>query len=532
MFFKDTSQLYRKIKQLKLDCLVIFVMMLAYYGRLQWNYFIGDPDGFYHAKIALFLKQGILLKTLPWMQFTSLKDHFVDHHFLYHLLLVPFLFLNHNPLVGVKIATVVFAALMVTTFYWLLKTMKISWPLIFTLLIVSLNGLSFRLALVKANSLSLLVIWILIYALFKENKWLVFSLGFIFVWLYGGWPISILIFFLYWLSQKIFAYFNTNRLKIFWHKTIHFFHGHKKSKYNLKLFLSLLLGLLAGLIINPYWPSNLYFYYQQIFQIGIINFGNRFPVGGEWYGTSLMSVVSSLPHIFILACLFSLLLFFNYKKIGHLSWFSFLLSFVFLILTIKSKRYIEYLSPFLLLFVASAFTDVKKIIGWRKITTGWKKTGFFIKTYLVLTCLVGCILIIPGIIRKTWDTKMPTNWPLNKFAMASQWLRANTQPKAIIFHDDWDIWPPLFYYDDQNYYLVGLDSTFMYNYDPVLHQLFINLTGGQEKNQVVEQIKNKFGATWVFIGKKEHRDFINNLTLDPGAKLLYDDGEVNIFKLK
>jgi hypothetical protein len=531
MFLTGNYHFLKKIRFLKLDYLLIFVMMMVYYGYRQWNYFIGDPDGFYHAKIALFLKQGIVLKTLPWMQFTSLKDHFVDHHFLYHLLLVPFISFFPSPLWGVKIATVVFTALMIVTFYWLLKKLKLSWPLIFTLLFISLEGLNFRLYLIKVNSLSLLLIWLLIYALFKEKRWLMFSLGFIFVWLYGGWPLAILISLLYFLSQKIFVALQTTRLKIFWHKTIHFFHEPKKTNHNLKLLASLILGLLAGLIINPYWPANLYFYYQQIFQIGIINFGNKFPVGGEWYGTNLPTIISSFPHVFILACLAILLLFFNYKKISQLTWFSFLLSFIFLLLTIKSRRYIEYFSPFTLFFIATAFTDLKKIISWKIILNFWNKNNHFIKIYLGLNFCLFLTLIIPTIIHKIWDFRTPQSWPLDKFSLASQWLKQNTPPQSIIFHDDWDIWPLLFYNNDQNYYIVGLDSTFMYNYNPTRHRLFINITTGQEKNQVAEKIKTNFGANFVFIEKKGHQDFINNLILDHQAKSVYEDGEVKIFAL-
>ena len=45
----------------------------------------------------------------------------------------------------------------------------------------------------------------------------------------------------------------------------------------------------------------------------------------------------------------------------------FLLSFAFLLLTIKSRRYVEYLLPFTLLFTACSFTDLRSVISWKKI---------------------------------------------------------------------------------------------------------------------------------------------------------------------
>ncbi len=96
------------IKKWKLDYILVFVTMSLYYGWLQWPRYIGDPDGFYHAKIVSFLKNGQLLETMPWMQFSTLRDSFTDHHLLYHILILPFTYLTDNPLIAIKIATVVF----------------------------------------------------------------------------------------------------------------------------------------------------------------------------------------------------------------------------------------------------------------------------------------------------------------------------------------------------------------------------------------------------------------------------------------
>ncbi|MBT6691710.1 hypothetical protein HOB10_05275 [Candidatus Parcubacteria bacterium] len=528
---KKRTTLLNKITALKLDYVLLFVLMSLYYGRLQWNNFIGDPDGFYHAKITTFLGQGTLLKSLPWMQFTTLKEHYTDHHLLYHLLLLPFTYITDNALLAVKIATVLFAVIMILVFYWLLKQFKIVWPFVFALLFISLEAVSFRLALVKANSLSLLVIWLLIYAMFRQKTWLMALLGFVFVWLYGGWALSIIIFFIYFFSEKIYERLNTNKLKLFWSKVVHTFNFKKGSAKNHRIFLGLILGLLAGLVINPYWPHNLYFYYQQIIQIGVINLGGQLQVGGEWYGTSFMHIISSLPHIFVLASLLILMLFINYQKISKKTWFSFLLSFVFLLLTVKSRRYIEYFSPFLLLFTACAFTDVKSMVNWKKIKKFWSNNPTYLKVYLGLAGTLFTILILPVIFTKTWDVAIPQNWTLEKFRPGLLWLKQNTPADTLIFHGDWDEWPILFYHNDHNRYIVGLDPTFMYNFDANLQQEHTDITAGKIKGIVSEKIKKDFGADYVFIEKKEHAAFGNNLDMDSFATLVYEDEEVAIYHL-
>ena len=189
----------KKFKKWDWNYLWLSIIMSIFYGRIQWNNFIGDPDGFYHARLAKWLSQGKLIETLPWMQFSSLRDNFTDHHLLYHILLAPFVSF-FDPLIGVKIATVLFAVSMVLGFYWLIKKMGIPWPFYFSLGFVFLSGFNYRISLIKANSLSLLIIWFIIYALFKQKKYLSSILGFLFVWLYGGWPLAILIIIIYLLA--------------------------------------------------------------------------------------------------------------------------------------------------------------------------------------------------------------------------------------------------------------------------------------------------------------------------------------------
>jgi len=515
----------------KLDYILLFVLMTLYYGYISYNNYLADPDGFYHAKMALWLRQGHLITTLPWMQFASIGQHFTDHHLLYHILLAPFTFFN-NPLIGVKVATIIFTAGAVTIFYWLLKRLYVIWPWFFAALFITLQGANFRLSLIKANSLSLIIIWLIIYALFDHKRRLLFILSALFVWLYGGWPLAIIIGLIFILADQLYNSLHRQKIKIFWEKTIHILSGRKIPRKNITLIASLAAGLIAGLVINPYFPHNLYFYYQQVIQIGLINSGNRFPVGGEWYGASLGEIISAAPHLFVFGAILLLILIFNYKNISRQTWFSFILFFVFLLLTIKSRRYVEYSLPFMLLFVATAATDAKKNIQWPKLKRDWVQASIYIKTYLIIVFLVFFTLIMPPIYQKTLDVGLEKNWPIDTFSDASLWLKNNTPPRSIVFHSDWDEWPALFYNNTHNYYIIGLDPTFMENYSPRLHKLYIDITMGTTHNNVSGLIKTNFKADYVFIEKAGHQQFIDNLYVDKNADKLYEDSTTIIYKLK
>lgn len=520
----------KKLLGWKMDYILLFVVMSTYYSWIQWNNFIGDPDGFYHAKLATWIRQGHFIQSLPWMQISTLRDSFTDHHLLYHILLAPFTYII-NPLIGVKIATVVFAVAMVMVFYWLLKRMHIHWPLAFALGFLTLNGLNFRISLVKANSLSILIIWLLIYALFEKRIWLSMILGFCFVWLYGGWPLAIVILAVYIITEKIYTYIHSSRLKIFWNQTIHFFEKGSQTKTS-RVALALLGGLALGIIINPYWPQNLYFYYQQVIQIGLINQGQNYVVGGEWYGTSIMAIISSAPHVFILAAISFIALFFNLKKASRLTWFSFILTFSFMVLTIKSRRYVEYYMPFVLLFTASAITDLKDLIKMDKAMSLWNSLDKKLKVYITIVALVFFTMVMPSIYDRVLNVELSDGWPTDKFLAASNWLAKNTPKDSIVFHSDWDEWPVLFYDNDHNYYLIGLDPTFMENYSSSLHKIYSDITTGETQFALAKQIKNYFDADYIFVDKDGHEKLMANLTRDKDVEIVFEDKWSKIYKIK
>ncbi|PWB38827.1 MAG: hypothetical protein C3F02_01925 [Parcubacteria group bacterium] len=523
----------------KLDYWSLFLLMFVHFGRLQLNQYFSDGDGFYHAKMAMFLRQGLLLKTMPWMQFSTLKDNFTDHQLIYHLLLAPFTYINTNPLIGIKVATVLFAALMIVVLYWLLKKTNVVWPWFFAALLSTFAALTFRLSLIKVNSLSLIVIWFLLYAIFFRKIWLTAILGSIYVWLYAGWPLAIFIVLLYALTDWFYHRYHTSRIHFAWNKIIHFFRGDQKQFKMIRLSLALLLGIVLGIIFSPYWPSNLYFYYQQFFQIGVLNLGNQLPVGNEWYGVSLLRAISYGPLLFIGAFTTFIFLSFNLKKVSLKTWFTFILTFIFLVLTIKSRRYVEYYLPFGLLFCAYGISDLVRLIDWSKLRRFYAHLHWSLKGYLSAALLVMLTLVMPGLYRDVLRPTISERWTMTKFTKAIGWLQKNVPEKSIVFNNMWDDWGLFFYHNDRDYYIIGLDPTFMYNYDPALTQKYFDITLYQDEakyyspDQIASIIKNEFHSNYVVIEKSEsYKKFIENMRNSSMVKQSYEDSEALIFTIK
>lgn len=514
----------------KIDYLLLFLILATYYSFIQWNHYLGDPDGFYHAKMAMFLREGTLLKELPWMQYSSISQRFTDHQLLYHLFLVPFTFIG-NPLIGVKVSAVVFSALMGSSFYWLFKKLQIIWPWLWVFLIISLADLNFRVSLIKVNSWSLIFICLLIYGLYHKKAWLTFVLSFFFVWLYGGWPIALLIGLMFWLATKAYDHAHHKKIKLFHRKLVITWEERHKFIANQKILLFLAGGLLAGVIINPYFPYNLKFYYEQFFLIGVVNYGYLFPVGAEWYSSSPMQVMSSGSHFFALAIIAFVILFFNHKKISHFTWLSLGLSILFFFLTIKSRRFVEYYLPFLLFFNASAWTDIIKKIGFKTITKYLVSLSYWQKIYLSLCSTVFVIILMPSVYQKILETKIPSRSPMNQYQPVSSWLKNNAKPQSVVLNTNWSEWPMLFYHNDQNYYIIGLDFSFMYFYDPILQKKYLDITRGDLKDNLAQEITENFGAQYILLEKTRHAKLNENLKKDQNILLVYEDKEFIVYQI-
>ena len=104
----------------------MFGMALIQFATLD----MPDNDGFYHIKLAHLMRTEGLKPDFPWLPLTILnQDEFYDHHFLFHLLQIPFLWF-FEPVTAAKIAAVTFGSLAIFSVYWLLYRYKVDYLLL------------------------------------------------------------------------------------------------------------------------------------------------------------------------------------------------------------------------------------------------------------------------------------------------------------------------------------------------------------------------------------------------------------------
>lgn len=555
------------LPNLFLKLFTIFISCFIFFGWLQNSPSFADPDSFYHAKIIWLMKDKIMAGELPifdefpWLYFTVLKDNYIDHHFLYHLLSIPLVFfgkffssttsdLYYEILAGFKFATILWASSFIVWFYFILKKIDIKGAIYYTTLLALSNPFIFRLNLGKASALSLIFIFAGIYFCLKNRLLPLFFISFFYVWLYGGWPLILLIVVIYIFSNTIALFFNIKQKNIIYKskpikpserkhqitkrsliKNLKLFFCLLFNHNNFKLIITTISGLLAGLVINPYFPKNLLFYYHQIYQIVIINYKDKLNVGGEWYSYGWLELlqINNLVVIFLIPAIWLCLLniYKYYKKDlnqdpTHLI-FSFILAIIFLILTLRARRNIEYFIPFLIFFIAHSYNESINNFSSVKIRDFFKKNKS-IAIFLILIIYFSIQNINTSKQELTNNTYHWSTWK-----NASLWLKNNTAKNEIITNSDWDDWPFLFFYNDDNYYIVGLDPTFMYKYDETLYNNWSDATLGQYSESLNKLFSQDLSSKYILLDDK-HQELEHNLDNNINFEQVFDNNLTKIYK--
>ena len=104
--------------------LIAAAMVLGYLQFRTEAICCGDWDGYYHIRWSALLWESLSsgrgLPVFDWLPLTVLNpSHYNDHHFLFHLAQIPFLWF-FEPVMAAKVAAVVFGSLFIFTLFGLL----------------------------------------------------------------------------------------------------------------------------------------------------------------------------------------------------------------------------------------------------------------------------------------------------------------------------------------------------------------------------------------------------------------------------
>ena len=465
-------------------------------------------DAYYHIRWSRILRDSLPhLPVFKWLPLTVLRPQlFVDQHFLFHVALMPFTFGDLRQ--GAKLAAPLFSAIAITSIFGLLVVYRIRYRWLWLLaLAASSEPFLYRMSMTRAPSLSLLLLAVGVY-LILERRWVSLAvLTFVFVWLYNMFPLIVAFAFLYavtvWLS---------------------------KNRLDLAALYATSIGAALGLAINPYFPKDLLLIFHHVHML--LAETVTMDVGSEWYPYDTWELLTHNAALFALC--FAALLAFDFRKRSRdrRPLFFLLLSAMFLLMSLRWRRFLEYWPPFAILFAAFTFgaDDPDGAVGAHdsqgEAPIEWPRwiPARFGMAVLVFALGVAGVVNAAGARAEIRDLRDP-------FAMrgASAWLADHTPDGSLVFNTDWVEFPELFYYDQRNVYATGLDPRYLFDAEPDLWKVYDRITEGQEQHPG-PLIRQRFGAEYV-VARSDSTDFLNAAKASGDFDTVYSDEYASVLRI-
>jgi hypothetical protein len=473
-----------------------------------------DNDGFYHIRFAEVMRQEGFKPNFPWLPLSILNAReYSDHHFLFHVALIPFTFGDLR--LGAKWAAVTFAALAFLSVWWLLRRQRVPYSAFWALgMLVISEAFLYRMSITRAQSLSLAFLIIgLHWMMTKQYRWLI-PLSFLYVWLYDAFPLMLILAAIYVGSTLLLE---------------------KKLEWQPLLYTALGIGL--GLLVNPYFPDNIVFFIRHL--APKLTETTTVSVGSEWYPYRTTQLLENSPIALVAFLAGVVALGLSSRRMESKTATALFITILFGLMLFQSRRFVEYFPPFALIFCALAWKPLFQNSSDSRDAAQTEypasvpvdKRPRYLNTRLFAQAILGLIIVAGGWMTVR-DTKLSiaTSKPYSLYSGAAQWLSRNTDTGARVFQTDWDDFPRLFFYNTHNTYLIGLDPTYMQLYDADLYALWEKITQG-ELEHPSDFIYPRFGASYV-MSDLIHQDFIRQAENDPGLQEVYRDSEAVVFQVK
>ncbi len=480
----------------------------------------GDFDGYYHIKWSQTLWQSLRAGHFPprftWLPRTTLNTRdYVDHHLFFHILQIPFTWFRDLRL-GAKVSAALFGGLAVFSCYWLTFRYRIRYPFVWLFALLGASApFLYRMNMTKAMSVSVVLLVAGIHLLFQRKYVWLLPLAFVFTETYD-------MFVLLGVAVALWVVVEAwSERRIAWRPVV-------------KMLGYTLVGIAAGLVINPYFPHNIKLFWEHAL-MKVTSSGFKVAVGNEWYPYDSWDFFRNS----LVACAAMIVgyIAFNWeeRKRAARPLFFLLFATVLLIVNARWRRFAEYWPPFAVLFAAFAvqaalararasygqlpvdvqdelqpYLDSNETPAARAAAARHEDLGLIVATVAALVLGTAMVFAVYGETKEIKDSAPP-----DSYRAGLAWLQQNVPPGETVFNTDWDDFPKLFYYDPTHAYVSGLDPTYLYDANPELSKLYEQITLGKESDPG-PLIRDRFGARYVFTDNEDVHDDFYNAALDSG----------------
>ena len=448
-------------------------------------------DGYYHIKTAEIIKQEGFIKEFPWTKHTIFSNNYADIQILFRILLIPFTFFGLE--LGAKIASIIFGTIAFIIFYWFLEKNKIKYPFFWTLLyLFTAESLMYRFLLPRQMPLIIALLILTIYFLQRKKYLFLGMTSLVFVLLHSSFVFQFLLIALYFILEKLFS---------------------KKFDYKILLYPSI--GIIFGLVMNPYFPNNILMLYNQIFKVNLV--ANLFNV--EWKPWTFFEFIKNniLVLFYIIA---SIIILIRSKKITKTQSLYFSLTIFFFAYTLVSRRMQEFLIPFSILTLSLFLNDYLTKFDKSKLLK-------YVKIFSILMI----VIIGIGNFSLLRNNVINNNFLFN-YEGCSEWMKETIPKNSLIFTNAY-AFPYLFSKNSDLIYTHGIDLTYSYLYEPKKFGRYMGIMQGTIKDDN-DYIILDYNPDYVFSGKvKQDIQLFNYIVKNKeNYRAVYEDEWCAVLEVK
>lgn len=455
-------------------------------------------DGWFHIRYAEVLRSEGVSRSFPWWDETFLRDHYADKDFLYHVLLIPFTFGDLTT--GARLAAILFGAAAIGVFHLSARALRVPWPAAWACALLACStAFLYRLGFTRPSIMAVsLAIGGAAAILSGRARW-AFAAAAVYPHVHISWHLLPCIALLHDLQRPLAA-------------------GERRS-FRISRWSAA--GALAGVVITPYFPNNLRLWWVQNVRVLGLAWSSSDDLG---MGLEIRSGLASQLLTYNLGVFLALALavYLIARKPGKASPEALTLLVVsggFLVLSMMSRRFIEFWTPFTILLAAVALRD-------EVAARDRSRAGPLAAAWGGIATIVVGALFLHG---TTAAREIIGRDPGPTYEEAAGWMASNIDPGEKIFHLDWDDFPQLFFFAPQFRYLVGLDPVFMYETDPARWRAWQSATHGEDQD-LYTAVRGSFGSRWVF-ATHDGEEFLRLAQRDPRFFPRYEDLNVTVLFL-
>jgi hypothetical protein len=312
------------------------VVIALIFRKLQYatqSVCCGDFDGYYHIRWSRLLWEGMRAGHFPptfkWLPLTTLNPQdYADHHLFFHFLQIPFTWFS-DIRAGAKAASWLYATLAVLSCYWLILRYRIRHTLIWLVALLACSApFLYRMNMAKAPPVAIIFMVIGIYLLFEEKYLLLIPLAFLFAWTYS-------------------LFVTLVGAAFIWSCVVSW----SERRIEWRPFVWATVGAIAGLVINPYFPKNVWLLIEHIMIKATVS-GFTIEVGNEWSPYDSWFFLGSCIVAFAAMIVGYAAYDSSDRKRSARPLFFLFFSTALMIISFRSRRWVEYWPPFAVLFAA------------------------------------------------------------------------------------------------------------------------------------------------------------------------------------